>query len=219
MIRIAGLVFITLILGQVPVWPQAAPEPLVHKVDFPKGNVRWTVTFEIIDAELAKAAEVQSKKDPQQKKIEIVRTGDLRHDVIAWSNNSNSELWWVQNPPLVFQDDPDGKVSAREFGNMKADRFDESNFEWIGAATFKGIQDFKDRKCRYYEKEITLDNDEKAVLKAWIDAETLKPYAWTDGARAAIYTFSATVPGELVLPEKYQSAVKRLQSFFGPPNP
>lgn len=205
--------------GQVPVWPQATPESMVHKIDFPKGNARWTITFEIIDAELAKAAELQSKKYPQQKKIEIVRVANLRHDVVTWSNSNNSELWWVQNPPLVFQDDPDGKVSAREYGIMKAYRFDESNFEWIGAAVFKGILDFKDKKCRYYEKEITLDNDEKAVLKAWIDAETLKPYAWTDGARAAIYTFSATIPGELALPEKYQREVKRLQSFFGPPNP
>lgn len=198
-----------------------AAEEIVHTVNFPKGDAAWTVDFKVEKAApTPKPTPAITEKSPpppprQKKKVEIVRQGNLRHDIVTWSDGSTTEFWWIQKAGLiVYQDVPDGRINILKTGNLPDQLNDGSLFTWVNAGTFVDKRQFQGKKCRYYETEITLPTLEKLTLRAWIDNETQKPAAWSNSGILSLFTFDNPLPAEpLVLPDKFQKVAERILSF------
>ena len=108
-----------------------------------------------------------------------------------------------------------GEILVMKTSNMNDSRFDDTFFTWISAGTFKGMQTFQDKKCRYYEMEITLPSGDKTLRRGWIDNKTARPVGWTEGAVLSIFSFDVPLPPEpLVLPDRFKKELARMQSFF-----
>lgn len=200
-------------------------EEIVHTVDFPKGDAAWSVSFEVASQSQLPKKPSQSLKTspeakpppPQRKRIDIVRKGDLRHDIVSWSDKSVTEYWWTKGPlPFVlFEEKAKERVSIMKAGNMGDYRFDVSLFAWVGKQTFMEMESYKEKKCRYYEIEVPLPDDTIEVRQAWIDNETSRPVAYSNSGIRIIFSFDAPLPSEpLVMPGKFQDELKRIQAFF-----
>jgi|GEM_PF-1623253 len=203
------------------------------QIKFPQGDAAWSVTFEEPPGKedssstkkttLASGSEATKTPAPTKEKqkrvpvhVDIVRMGNLRRDRIMWSDQSVTEEWWTINPSfVVFQDAPDGPVLISRSGNMGDHRYDDSIFDWVNETTFKGIQSYRTKKCRYYEMRF-IDPITQEIEKryAWINDETSRPVAWSDGGMHVVFSYDATLPKEpLVLPEKFQEKIKHIMSF------
>lgn len=198
-----------------------AEEPIVHTVDFPKGDAAWGVLFQV-DPAAATPKSAPGLPDAeavplprQRKKMDIVRQGQLRHDLVTWSNSSVTEYWWSDKAGfVVYQDLPDGRINTLKTGNLQDQRYDNSLFDWVKAGTFMDLRTFHGKKCRYYETEIILPDEEKQTLRAWIDNESQKPVAWTNSGILSIFSFDVPMPVQpLVMPEKFQKAIDRLMAY------
>ncbi len=198
-----------------------AAEEIVHTVLFPKGDAAWTVAFQ---AEKSAATPRPTPSIPAasptppprlKQKIDIVRQGSLRHDIVHWSNGGSTELWWTEQTGFVlYQNTPYERVNILKTGNLKDERFDESLFTWVAAGTFVDMVSFQGAKCRHYKTEIASPSGEKQEYRIWIDNETQKPKAWSDSRMLVSFTFDNPMPAEpLILPEKFQKAIERVQSF------
>jgi len=198
-----------------------AAEEIVHTVDFPKGDAAWTVDFKVEkNAATPKPSpsitENSSPPPPRQrKKVEIVRQGNLRNDIVTWSDGSTTDYWWSgKSGFILYQDAPDGRINILKTGNLPDQCYDSSLFTWVSAGAFVDMRHFQGKKCRYYETEIILPSEEILTLRAWIDNETQKPTAWSDSGILSLFTFERPMPLEpLVLPDRFQIVMERVLSF------
>lgn len=198
--------------------PANAAAEISHAVDFPKGDAAWSVKLENGRTSSKKMSRAAASESRTMKNVEIVRISSLRRDTVLWSDGSTTEYWWPQNPPVVlFQEKTNGRMNIKKAGNMGEQRFDESNFEWVDGKTFVKMGSYKGRKCRFYKMEVPFIDDEKQTFRAWIDEETLRPLAWSNGDIVAVFSFHTSLPSEpLILPAEFQKEIDRLGAFFGP---
>lgn len=205
--------FVVIVLG-LDVASANAPAEISHSVDFPKGDAAWSVKFERISS---KKTSSRARSNTRIAKTEIVRMGDLRRDTVILSDGTQAEYWWTQEPPFVFQEEANKRVSIKKPGAMGDQRLDASIFEWVDEKTFVKMESYKGRKCRFYKMEVPLIDDEKQTFRAWIDEETLRPLAWSNGDIVAVFSFHTSLPSEpLILPAEFQKEIDRLGAFFGP---
>lgn len=192
--------------------------PEHHKVDFPKGNASWSLQLEKIGDE-GKPEDASRNGQVGIQRIDIVRVGGLRRDVVLWEGGGTTEYWWVEDPPLVlFQAAKNGPVQGMKSGQMQDRLFDASTFAWINGSSFKGVETLKGRKCLHYQTEITGEYDFVQKLHAWIDEKTFRPLMWQNGQTRVIFTFDDSVPsGPLSMPEKFKKELQAYQEYYSPP--
>ncbi|PTY05352.1 hypothetical protein DB346_01945 [Verrucomicrobia bacterium LW23] len=207
-----------------------APAPLTHRVSFPTGDLAWTVDIEALDPKLANeqakaltpeqkaAVDAQAATVPQLRRVQIVRKSTLRRDIRQYNFGPANEFWWTDTGLVAQLDKPGGRVIVMKAGNMGNERYDASLFAWVTAATFKGEEVFREKKCRRYETVIMQRNDEKLTLTAWINSETNRPIAWSDGGNVSLFTYDTEpLPVALTMPDDYQREVNRIRAFYAPP--
>jgi hypothetical protein len=193
-------------------------ESVDHSVHFPKVPAAWSVAFELL-GKPERAAPKSPSENPrpaQISAIEVTQGPTLRRDKIRYGEEV-LERWWVSSPSFVLWEEAAGQVHVSKAGNMQSERYDGTFFTWVNANTFKGMSDFKNIKCRYYEYDVK-KMEEWTRYCAWINNETGQPVAWSNSGRVAVFAFNAETPTEeLVLPEKYKERLAGLMRFFAPP--
>jgi len=203
-------------LGQAPQAGEEASRPL----DFPKGNLAWTVTVDRSSHHQPSPPPgvTPPPKQRQVIKIEIIRVDDLRHDVAHMSDGSTEEYWWSAKVNVVLSKLHGSQqiVSARSHYMADA-RFDENTFSWANDSTFKGIKPLAGKKCRHYQGEIPFVYDEKKKVQAWSEDKTGQPVAYEDSGDVFYFTFSRDVPTTpLVMPADFQREMDRCVANFAP---
>lgn len=199
-----------------------AQEPVVHTIDFPKGDIAWSVIPQNGGIGTVAAPDgVPAVETRSIKRIDIIRSGNLRRDLVLWSDQKTTEYWWSVNPFfVVFTNKPDGPILTMKGAMMDVRRFDESNFSWISAATYAGLQTLGGKQCRFYEeKSVDPDTESESLQRVWIDLKTSKPAAWGDGSFMACFMFSTPDPTKLplVVPDKYLTAMRRYAAHLTAP--
>jgi hypothetical protein len=200
-----------------------AAEEKSYRAEFPKGDAAWNVAFQKEKGAPEAAKPGPDSEKPEKgrdiKNIRIVRKGDLRRDSVTWTDGTSTEYWWSKGAEIaVFQTDKSGPVHAMRGGLMDARRLDESLFAWVGSATLKEPQEFLGRKCLYFETRVPLVDDETELYQAWLDAENLRPVAWSNGASLAVFAFESGVPKDvLVMPAEFKKKLERYEAYIAPP--
>ncbi len=218
-------IFVNLLLPRVSAQDtETKKATIIHTVLFPEGDAAWSVQFELESAprveEGGSKEAMERREGPEgsqrMKRVDIVRQGGLRRDIVHYSSGTPVQYWWTEDPPFVaYEDVQNGRVRVLKHGNLHSHRFDQELFQWVGERTFIDVRAFGKIQCRYYEKEIVLMTEEKALLRAWIDNETSRPVAWTDTAVYSLFTFDLPMPEErLVLPASFRQEIDRIGRFF-----
>ena len=193
-----------------------AQEQVVHTVHFPQGDAAWSVSFELDDLPGHLPLPKVKTSERQRTKIDVVRKGNLRHDLVTWSDGTTTEYWWSGNPAFVLhQEGNDGRIIVDKTGNMNDSRMDETFFTWISPEHYVGLENFKDKRCRYYEMTFELPSGDKATRRGWIENKTSIPVGWSETGILSIFSFDAPLPSDpLVMPSNFKTALDRMQSFF-----
>jgi hypothetical protein len=152
---------------------------------------------------------------PTIKKIDITQVGNIRRDLIAWSDGTVSQVWSLEDKKVsltVSNDDPKDihllRGKFRDNAIPKLLHFDADSVSWMtDNALDKGSQG---GPTLHYQAIVVIGiayglPPPKALYQAWIDAKTLMPLKFDDGDALYSLTFSNTPPaGRLVLPSDMQ---------------
>lgn len=193
-----------------------------HEVDFPRGDAAWTVIFKTEGTDVSKASRAGTGSGPfkQWKRMEIVRQGNVRRDLIKWLDGKTTELWWVTTPPVVLFDDGDnGHVSGMKAMLMASKRYDETSLDWVNGETFKEVTSFNGHRCRYYKMTIVEEDSSGSVKKkfqAWIDVKTNRPVAFDNNGVLVTFVFKDDEAEPLVMPDRFVEKLKSYQAFLSP---
>ncbi len=199
--------------------PLKGEEEIVHSVNFPEGNAAWSVAFENTAANTTKSPAGSTPAIREIKKLDAVRTGNLRRDTVFWNKGGNTEYWILTTPSLaIFETEPNGPIRSMKGSYLGFRQLDNSTFSWVSKGTYKGMKPFKGEKCRFYETQIEIAEGENQTVYAWINDATLKPMAWSNGQLTATFSFDLPLPKEpLVLPARFTAELERALAFEAPP--
>ena len=214
-------IWVVLMMFALGLAGRAGAQEISHQVNFPSGDAAWSVSFETGEDYGQDSAPKPKPNARQMSKIDIVRMGDLRHDILTWSDGNTTEYWWEPKLQVVLlQDNNDTRVHAAKAGNMDASRFDDSLFTWVSASTFKGLKPFHGTLCRTYGMDITTLMGEVIHLRAWIDNKTGRPLAWSNSGIINVFSFDQPLPQTpLVLPPNFQATLTQVRAFMNVPKP
>lgn len=194
-------------------------------VRLPQGDFSCTVTVTSRQA-----------MPPAITKVEITRVGDLRRNVISWSDNSVSEVWTMAQTGLSVseENDGDGKKSIYVLQGAMRDsaipsvlQLDSASTAWIEPKNLVGnpnatsgtLHYKRERVLPRIEEFVDAPNqpDQIQIYQAWIDAKTLLPLKLDDGQAEYNLSFAKEVPtGPLVLPPKLKAELDRWQAAITP---
>jgi hypothetical protein len=190
-----------------------------YRVDFPTGDAVWTIRFIKAgeeDKQDVKKAEVNAKREIDQ--IKVIRSGKLRQDTVEWSDGEQTEYWWSSKAPIVvFQTEVNGPIRTMKSSMMGIRRFDESVFSWVGPSSFIDMREFQKLECWYFETKVLAFEGEYQTYHAWVDPETCRPVAWSNGQQTAQFTFEGTPSGSLTMPGKFMKKLERYEAYAAPP--
>lgn len=191
-------------------------EATSHAVNFPTGDAAWTVNLE--KTKNKNESEPSTPPAREIKKVEIVRIGNTRRDLVHWSLGGTTEYWWITKPSVVlFQAKPGEAVRSMTPDLFTVARYDQTLFSWVGASTFVETKTEKGKKVHYYQREVPVQ-DGTMRQSAAIDAETGIPIEWADEICVVHFSFDAKLPdSRLEMPAQFQAALKNLEGYFTPP--
>lgn len=200
---------------------RADAQEISHKVNFPSGDAAWSVSFDTNDDSGQSSAPKPKQAAHQMSKLDIVRMGDLRHDILTWSDGGTTDYWWEPKLEVVLSlNTGDSRIHAAKAGNMDDSRFDDSTFNWVSASTFKGLKSFRGTSCRTYGMDVTTLLGEVIHYRAWIDNKTGRPLAYTNGGMIDVFSFDQPMPTPpLILPPNFQATLAQVRAFMVPPKP
>ncbi len=218
--RCLGLVAVALLSGH----SLRAQEPATHEVSFPSGDAAWTITFDngSPDRSGSAAPRTDSAKEKpvagQLAKIEIVRMGGGRHDVVSYASGAKAEMWWPPRSGLVLFKMDGEAVRALRSGYFDNQRYDATAFQWVNKGTFRGMEMLAGKPCRHYVFEQPLVGEERLVFHAWIDNQTNRPAALkVGGGSAGVFVFDLPMPDRAYVPSpEFAAAFEKCQDALAP---
>ncbi len=195
-----------------------------YRVEFPRGDAMWNVKF-LKDTNKSAKSGPSAKEDeqPKLKQMEVVRQGGLRRDTLIWTDGAKSEHWWSTSANYVFfENRGDSSVRGMKASQRGDARYDESFFTWVGTKTYAGNRTLNGKDLWYFESKSsrTLGDGETETesYSAWVDPETAKPVAWSDGQRTAFFEFKPLDPEfRLVVPPYLAEAIAQYDAYRSAP--
>lgn len=173
---------------------------------------------------------------PAIRTIQVTLSGDLRRDIIAWSNGKTSEFWkirgyWVGDLPgagvvvLSILKMPDGTAPTDPWKAFETSELlayttgvtpKETEVEGVPALLYEAK-----REQRFF----ALDPSEVVPppvsyrTQLWVDANTRRPLALKDADTLYSFTFSDQPAGPLVAPAEARKEVDRFERRSRTPIP
>ena len=233
-----SVVSMLLVLGGVSV----RAEPLVRmpsltgswKIDLRPANVP-----EPPPAKAAKAARATQPAMPpppmlkELKSIEVTLSGELRRDVLKWSDGTDTELWKINGKRIEINSSgrasvaPDFVSVGTLFGKWKA--FEPAEFEPYTRDAVTSTGEYKGKPAIIYEnKQLkglpTLPGAPNAhatsvttLTKLWVDPDTHYPLALIDSETLYTFHFSDSPPIQLTPPESSLDELDRYKRLSSMP--
>jgi hypothetical protein len=192
-----------------------AQEP-EYRAEFPKGDTNWTILF----TKPEKDPGQETQKAPHLKQMDVVRRGDLRRDILVWSDGVKSEHWWsTAGNEVFFENRGNTEVRAVKASQKGESRYDETFFAWVGKQTYAGERNLDGKNYWYFETKYKNEGTEQNnTLAAWVDPKTAWPYCWSDGDRKVYFEFKPLDPNfRLDVPPKFAEAIARYNAYRTPP--
>lgn len=206
-------VFVSVVAASIST---AYPQEPDYRVEFPKGDASWSVIF----SKGKTNANGSATEAPSLRSMEVIRQGDLRRDALVWSDGEKTEHWWsTAGNEVFFENRGDSAVRTIKASQRSGARYDETFFSWVDKKTFSGERSLDGKKFWYFEKSARVDTkDEAEIFAAWVNPETARPYAWSDGSRMVYFEFKTLEPGfKLVPPTQFMEAIARYNAYRTPP--
>lgn len=190
-----------------------AANPLVT---LPEGDFVCVVDVQRRNALKNESTEAGVRLRAVQKKITITTSGNIRRDVIQWSDGKSSELWWMRDKGVALWENnqAENKVLLLR-GDLikpvcpKLLFLTGDSMAWIQE---KNRSDKKEEKALHYEATVVLEPAagdmpaSTARFQAWIDPETLRPLKFDDGDALYVLKFMPyPAGGPLVMPPRIKS--------------
>ncbi len=194
----------------------AAPaDPLIV---LPEGDFSCEVEVAVHDAPKPDPAFPERRYVPVLKNISITRVGQVRRDMMKWSDGSVSELWslpdkdmalfegrgWDGNTVLLLRGD------YRKGASPQLLNLDKASVAWITVNAL-GKPSEEDGAPIHYKVRVKVQEAMgdmpavTAIYQAWVDPETRMPLKFDDGTALYTLKFSETPPaGPLVMPGKFK---------------
>lgn len=195
-----SIVFILVIL--IAPFVQVRAEAGPPSVSFPTGDAAWNIDYTYHNQ--ASATQVNPVR------IEVVRTGEISHYHITWSNQKTTDDWL--NAKYGITTNPNSGVTlcsprGGEFG-LKYPARDQSTFSWVSTSQLVGPTTYEGISCLQVKK---------GSMQAWIDETTHRPVAMDDGSAISVYTFPPPPIPKAVMPKEYQDYLVRYEQALAPP--
>ncbi|MEZ0300415.1 MAG: hypothetical protein ACAI35_28505 [Candidatus Methylacidiphilales bacterium] len=203
-------------------------------VDFPAGNVAWTVEITYPKSKAAPSTTpvnpgAAPAQQPQQtqgsdslpEKVVAIRVGDRTCYTVTYQNKTVVEAWVVG--PLLVLEDP----QSRSVNVLPADRnvgfgpYDGSLFSWVTENMLASNDPWRGKPAMCYRSVVAQavtpgtepsSTPPPATQQVWIDPETRRPLALDDGQRTCVFTFQ---PGPARLPPIPQYLENALKLYAG----
>ena len=164
---------------------------------------------------------------PSMKHVDITRVGNLRRDIITWSDGNTTETWRVPDlgvslvevfyPARCIYDVRAGSVMGGLFLRRVLD-LDPASVDWITSSSLVGKEDRNGKPTIHYRGTVLIPSGSPGIApyhsfyEAWVDAQTLVPVAFDDGDNIYELTFNAPPTNPLVLPERFRKDLHQYQS-------
>lgn len=222
-------IFLASVLVLAPAWaePSDAVPPLTPPfVQFPSPNESFTITFELPPGQsLPRSGEAPGSRAKREVKIEAAQFGQVRRDTIYWSDNSQTQTWFVgryglvQNPNGDWINLLDPVRDPEAAGSMR--RRDASDyFAWLMMDNYRGVVSYRGAICYQFSLNVEANGgggepSSPQAQIAWIDVRTKLPVALQTGGQVLIYKFGEAPASPLILPPKFKALADRYQ-LLGP---
>jgi len=187
------------------------------KLNFPKGDAAWTVDIEQLGIGMGDPAIAAEAGKVWATKVDIVRTGDARRDLVTWSNGKTTEAWWYSGPPKIYMSV--GPIKGRTTyitpdETTVSKLLDNSFFKWVAQATLVKSGKVDGTDCQVYAATVTRDQVAEK-LTVWVDKETRRPVRLVIDNTQYSFTFGEPPTSQLQLPQKLVDKVKRVKAVAG----
>lgn len=218
-------------------WMLAGPLATAQElIKLPPGN--FSCEVKVTPRSLPKpAAPGEPPAPPHVAKIKIVRTGNIRRDTVAWSDNSSSEIWSLCREGLAVTEvrRNDGTKNIHVLSGTLRDSFSprillftpETLFWITRTARVHDESGGEENPPIHYRQTIVppsskpglprmpegVNQGPPRVLQAWIDPTTLLPIKLDDGTALYELSFSTDLPEAfLQIPTHLEVQLKRWQN-------
>jgi hypothetical protein len=196
------------------------PVPTAPYVVFPSPNVAFSIDVVLLadpTPNEASGTNIPGGGYLRMQRIDVTRTETLRHEVITWNNNTQTENWF--DGKIGFLESPSNKDIA--VIDLKRDpsgitfmaRRDASDyFAWLSATNYEGTESYKGKLCyKFLTKLAASGEGSKPIWDkiAWIEVETKLPVALQMLQTLYTYDFHAAPTTSLILPPKFQEVFDR----------
>lgn len=170
----------------------------------------WKVTLAIRKASDGGPAGAAGA-DLAAKEIDVVKTTDIRHEIVFYATGQTAERWFragmvlysnAGNPAIFVLDCRDENTRGM-FPNYAASDFPE--LLWISRSCYAGIQKIGAAACHYYAEP-------SGGRQAWIDQATGLPVAFASGGVVQNYLFREPPTRPLELPLPFQKALNEFSA-------
>ena len=206
-------------LGQTP----TDEIPPGNPTQFPTGDAAWQVDL-TYDGLKAGAAGTRAQK------INIIQVGNVRCNVITYSDGSTAENWHFNSKHYMAVEDPKTKSvvivwDTLNLATVLTVGFDNSSFIWIGPSFFKDTISYQEKDCYHYKGTVTFvqpgghGQKSSTVQEAWIDKKTLLPVGLDNGSCVALFSFLPTPTEPLTPPQNIARAVSQWDASLTPVGP
>ncbi len=167
-------------------------------------------------------------KIPTVKSDTITQTGNLRRDVLTWSDGTTSEAWTMVSTGFTMLEKAAGTTKGiykmPKKSSMRALLFptildmDTASLTWLNPSSFVDKNGLKGRNGSHYQSHGFLYNfvpAKSVAIQAWVDAKSFIPFAFDDGQCLYELTFTSPPTEPLVLPDRFKEDMEYYQRANG----
>jgi len=198
-------------------------------VKFPAGNASWTVEVEELSDDEAKPKKQPAPGQPpageanKVRRVQVDRQDKYRRDTVFWTKGGSTEYWWLTGSNMVFfQTTSGGPIRIIRAPLLGMRQMDESIFSWVSLKNYRGQKDLKGKPYDFYEEKQTEEGSDGSTItqtvRAWVDPETRRPVAWSDGNYRLNFEFAdegATPP--LRVPPAFRQRIDYYEAYARKP--
>ncbi|MBE2203416.1 MAG: hypothetical protein IAE94_03610 [Chthoniobacterales bacterium] len=176
----------------------------------------WIVTFSVSRTP-GTEPDPAAGELPPLRKIQVVKTGDIRHAVLVDAEGRRTEMWAAPGIQAFLRPDwkepllTDG-VNAFDALFVNFSTSDFPGFEWISPRNFRGVEKAGNRECLVFQDKVAhadATTGEAAPMQmAFVDLSTRLPVKLDNGGEIANYRFENPPTARLIVPPDVVSAIE-----------
>lgn len=206
------------------------PAPRAPFVNALPDKAAWTITpLAVTTGEENKTQLAPAKSKPRVARIDSVKSGAMKRDVITYESGGREEVWYVQDEAISSLAKRPDRVIVQNTATLDEPGDARGAFRLLGSPTKStGYPGFKWLDKKYFESVVLFNKTTPAyhyvlkgkdpdtgsdlvVAEAWIHAETGVPVAYSSEATIYVYHFGPEPNEILGLPAAFEAAYLKVK--------